>query len=70
MTGLDGKAGMTAKFWNNTDMDGQPVYEGYYSSHPQFDTGGNTVFAPGVELKDFLSGSTETLRLTRLRRCV
>ena len=53
MTGLDGKAGMTAKFWNNTDMDGQPVYEGNYSSHPQFDTGGNTVFAPGVELKDF-----------------
>lgn len=53
MTGRDGKAGMSARFWNNSRMEGTPVYEGSYSSHPQFDTGGNTVFAPGVALTDF-----------------
>lgn len=53
MTGRDGKAGMSARFWNNSRMEGTPVYEGSYSSHPQFDTGGNTVFAPGVALTGF-----------------
>lgn len=53
MTGRDGKAGMSARFWNNSKMEGTPVYEGSYSSHPQFDTGGNTVFAPGVALTGF-----------------
>lgn len=53
MTGRDGKAGMSARFWNNSRMEGTPVYEGSYSSHPQFDTGGNTVFAPGVALIGF-----------------
>lgn len=53
MTGHDGKAGMSARFWNNSRMEGTPVYEGSYSSHPQFDTGGNTVFAPGVALTGF-----------------
>lgn len=53
MTGRDGKAGMSARFWNNSRMEGTPVYEDSYSSHPQFDTGGNTVFAPGVALTGF-----------------
>lgn len=53
MTGRDGKAGMSARFWNNSRMEGTPVYESSYSSHPQFDTGGNTVFAPGVALTGF-----------------
>lgn len=53
MIGRDGKAGMSARFWNNSRMEGTPVYEGSYSSHPQFDTGGNTVFAPGVALTGF-----------------
>lgn len=53
MTGRDGKAGMSARFWNNSRMEGTPVYEGSYSSLPQFDTGGNTVFAPGVALTGF-----------------
>ena len=53
MTERDGKAGMSARFWNNSRMEGTPVYEGSYSSHPQFDTGGNTVFAPGVALTGF-----------------
>lgn len=53
MTGLNGKPGMSAQFWNNTVMNGKPVYEGNYASRPQFDTGGNTVFAPGVELRGF-----------------
>lgn len=53
MTGLDGKQGMSGKFWNNRKMEGQPAYEGNYSLSPRFDTGGNTVFAPGVSLTDF-----------------
>lgn len=71
MTGRDGKAGMSARFWNNSRMEGTPVYEGSYSSHPQFDTGGNTVFAPGVALTGFsarfdgkfMARKTETLSI-------
>lgn len=71
MTGRDGKAGMSARFWNNSRMEGTPVYEGSYSSHPQFDTGGNTVFAPGVALTGFsarfdgkfTAAKTETLSI-------
>lgn len=49
----DGRAGMSACFWNNTQMDGNPVYETTYSNQLRFDNGGNTVFAPGVRLNDF-----------------
>lgn len=49
----DGRNGMSAKFWNNTKMEGEPVYETVYGSALRFDNGGNTVFAPGVSLTDF-----------------
>lgn len=47
------EGGMTAHYWNNTQMAGEPVTEVVYTSPIQLDNGGNTVFAPGVELTDF-----------------
>lgn len=50
---VDGRQGMRATYWNNIDMEGQPVYTDVCSTPLKFDTGGNTVFAPGVELSNF-----------------
>ena len=49
----DGRQGMTARFWNNTKMEGAPAYETTYEHALHFDNGGNTVFAPGVQLTNF-----------------
>ncbi len=53
LVGTNGKPGMSAFFWNNVNMEGAPVYEANYNSPLKFDNGGNTVFAPGVELTNF-----------------
>ena len=53
----DGQPGMEATYWNNTSMSGRPVCVTRYASPVSLDNGGNTVFAPGVELTNF------TLRL-------
>lgn len=45
--------GMTAKYWNNTEKQGKPVAKGNYTTPLSFDTGGATVFAPGVNLTNF-----------------
>ena len=49
----DGKLGMKGTFWNNTKMEGAPVSENIYTNKLNFDNGGNTVFAPGVNLNNF-----------------
>lgn len=49
----DGKVGLAACYWNNANMEGEPVATATYSSPLDFDNGGNTVFAPGVNLEDF-----------------
>ena len=49
----DGRQGMSARFWNNTKMEGAPAYETTYEHALHFDNGGNTVFAPGVSLTNF-----------------
>ena len=49
----DGRQGMSARFWNNTKMEGAPAYETTYEHALHFDNGGNTVFAPGVQLTNF-----------------
>ena len=56
-TGPDGTPGMAATYWNNTDMKGAPAATARYTSPVNLDNGGNTAFAPGVELEHF------TLRL-------
>ena len=53
MRTADGRQGMSARFWNNTCMEGTPAYETTYEHALHFDNGGNTVFAPGVQLTDF-----------------
>lgn len=53
MKGAGGSAGMTARYWNNTDMAGDPVATAAFTSPVALDNGGNTVFAPGVNLTDF-----------------
>lgn len=49
----NGKKGFSVSYWNNENQEGQPVVETNYSSPWNLCTGGNTVFAPGVELHDF-----------------
>jgi beta-glucosidase len=65
--------GVSARFWNNTKMEGKPVYETTYATPIHFDNGGNTAFAPGVNLSNFtlsMNGTftaekDETLDITR-----
>lgn len=61
LTCRGGKQGMSAQFWNNTEMEGVPAYETTYSAPLHFDNGGNTVFAPGVRLTDFTARFRGTL---------
>ena len=71
MTDSTGQAGMTAEYWNNTKMKGDVAATARYTTAIALDNGGNTVFAPGVELQNFttrMRGSfvapkTETLDL-------
>lgn len=48
-----GNPGMVGLYWNNTLMEGTPVAQMCYTAPIQLDNGGNTAFAPGVELTDF-----------------
>ncbi|WP_302105010.1 xylan 1,4-beta-xylosidase [uncultured Duncaniella sp.] len=45
--------GMEASYWNNTGMSGQPDVEVVYTYAISLDNGGNTAFAPGVNLTNF-----------------
>lgn len=53
MRGADGSKGMEAVYWNNTGMEGEPAAEARYTSPILLDNGGNTAFAPGVNLEHF-----------------
>lgn len=53
ITDAEGQPGMKALYWNNTAMTGEPAATVNYTSGIQLDNGGNTAFAPGVELTDF-----------------
>ena len=61
----NGKPGMSAMFWNNIHMDGKPAYTATYTAPLAFDSGGNTVFAPGVELSDFTAQFKGTFTAVR-----
>lgn len=45
--------GMKAVYWNNASMSGAPAVETVYTSPIRLDNGGNTAFAPGVNLTNF-----------------
>ena len=48
-----GSKGMQAVYWNNIDMKGEPVTTVTMSNPINLNNGGNTVFAPGVNLENF-----------------
>jgi len=49
----DNKRGMKATYWNNEQMEGQPVTTVVYTEPIKLNNGGATVFAPGVKLEHF-----------------
>lgn len=53
ITDAGGNPGMAAQYWNNIRMEGEPVASVNYTSPVKLDNGGNTAFAPGVELENF-----------------
>ena len=53
IVGPDGQPGMTASYWNNEEMTGDVAATARYTAPIMLDNGGNTVFAPGVELTHF-----------------
>ena len=48
-----GYQGMQAIYWNNTEMKGKPVTTVHITNPIKLSNGGNTVFAPGVNLEQF-----------------
>ncbi len=61
----DGATGMKALYWNNVKQEGDAVASVRYTAPLGLSTGGNTVFAPGVNLKHFsmrMSGTFEADR--------
>lgn len=60
-----GNAGMQAVYYNNTDMSGMPVTTVAMTEPIKLSNGGNTVFAPGVNLENFSARIDGTLIPTR-----
>lgn len=61
----DGKPGMEATYWNNIKMEGAPAVETVYTSDIRLDNGGNTAFAPGVNLTNFTTRLRGTFEADR-----
>jgi beta-glucosidase len=53
----EGKTGLYAEFFNNTTFEGEPVYQGVVPEI-HYTTGGNTQFAPNVDLTNFTARFT------------
>ena len=49
----DGRPGLQANYWNNEHMQGFPALAVRITEPIHLDNGGNTVFAPGVNLEHF-----------------
>ena len=49
----DGRKGMRATYWNNEQFEGTPVTQTENTSSIHLVNGGNTAFAPGVNLEHF-----------------
>ncbi len=50
---VDGQKGLKGRFWNNLDMNGEPVTEEYYNTPLSVTTAGMHNFASNVNLEDF-----------------
>ena len=60
-----GNRGMQATYYNNTEMQGAPVATVNITAPIMLSNGGNTVFAPGVNLQDFSARLDATFIPTR-----
>ena len=60
-----GRPGMQAVYWNNDDMEGDPVATVTMTEPVALSNGGNTVFAPGVRLEHFSAQYKGTFTPTR-----
>ena len=69
-TGLNGKQGFTVKYWNNPEREGEPVVVQDLTSPWQLSTGGATVFAPGVNLRDFSAQYVGTFHADKTQEIV
>ena len=63
-TTAKGKQGFAVSYWNNLNREGKPVVTDTYTSPWQLCTGGNTVFAPRVNLTDFSARYETTFHAT------
>ena len=60
-----GNKGLQATYWNNTKMEGSPVTVVRIEGPVRLNNGGNTVFAPGVNLEQFSARYDATFIPTR-----
>ena len=61
MRAPEGGRGIRAYYWNNTEMKGDPVTSVVITDPINLSNGGNTVFAPGVNLDNFSARYMGTL---------
>ena len=57
----EGGQGIRAYYWNNTEMKGTPATSVVITNSINLSNGGNTVFAPGVNLENFSARYVGTL---------
>ena len=60
-----GNKGMRATYYNNTEMKGTPAATANFTAPIMLSNGGNTVFAPGVNLENFSARLDATFTPTR-----
>ena len=60
----DNKHGLKGTYWNNEEMEGQPVATAVYAEPIKLNNGGATVFAPGVKLEHFSARYEGTFKTT------
>ncbi len=60
-----GNRGLQATYWNNTEMEGVPAVVTRIEGPVRLSNGGNTVFAPGVNLEQFSGRYDATFIPTR-----
>ena len=60
-----GNQGLQATYWNNTEMEGVPAVVTRIEGPVRLSNGGNTVFAPGVNLEQFSGRYDATFIPTR-----
>lgn len=57
-----GRVGMSARYWNNRDMEGEPIKLNNYRTELAFDNGGATPFSQSVNITDFSATFSGTMR--------